>query len=82
MPQPLARTGYTSILPLFLSLSQVIKRNESVMSKTANPPSAAIVAVYLDKAEALPVSYSLTSFPTALFVQCVGLRVCVYLTIV
>ncbi|XP_056606142.1 extended synaptotagmin-1 isoform X1 [Triplophysa dalaica] len=36
-------------------LNEVVKRNESVMSKTANPPSAAIVAVYLDKAEALPM---------------------------
>lgn len=36
-------------------LNEVIKRNESAVSKTANPPSAAILAVYLDKAEALPM---------------------------
>uniref|UniRef100_A0A4W4DZG3 Extended synaptotagmin-like protein 1b n=1 Tax=Electrophorus electricus TaxID=8005 RepID=A0A4W4DZG3_ELEEL len=35
-------------------LEQVLKRNETVFSKTADPPSAAILAVYLDKAEALP----------------------------
>ncbi|KAL6458531.1 hypothetical protein MHYP_G00337610 [Metynnis hypsauchen] len=36
-------------------LNQVLKRNESVLSKTTDPPSAAILAVYLDKAEALPM---------------------------
>ncbi|CAM4628625.1 unnamed protein product [Leuciscus chuanchicus] len=36
-------------------LKEVLKRNESVVSKTAKPPSAAILAVYLDKAEALPM---------------------------
>ncbi|KAK9973730.1 hypothetical protein ABG768_024439 [Culter alburnus] len=36
-------------------LEEVLKRNESVVSKTAKPPSAAIMAVYLDKAEALPM---------------------------
>ena len=36
--------------------SQILKRNESVTSKTADPPSSAILVVYLDKAEALPVS--------------------------
>uniref|UniRef100_A0A8C2K0W6 Extended synaptotagmin-like protein 1b n=1 Tax=Cyprinus carpio TaxID=7962 RepID=A0A8C2K0W6_CYPCA len=41
-------------LNFFLFLSQVLKRNESVVSQTAKPPSAAILAVYLDKAEALP----------------------------
>uniref|UniRef100_A0A8C1ZVI4 Extended synaptotagmin-like protein 1b n=1 Tax=Cyprinus carpio TaxID=7962 RepID=A0A8C1ZVI4_CYPCA len=41
-------------LKFFLFLSQVLKRNESVVSQTAKPPSAAILAVYLDKAEALP----------------------------
>uniref|UniRef100_A0A8C1ZVL0 Extended synaptotagmin-like protein 1b n=1 Tax=Cyprinus carpio TaxID=7962 RepID=A0A8C1ZVL0_CYPCA len=42
-------------LKFFLFLSQVLKRNESVVSQTAKPPSAAILAVYLDKAEALPM---------------------------
>ncbi|XP_076123859.1 uncharacterized protein esyt1b [Alosa pseudoharengus] len=36
-------------------LDEVIKRNSTVSSKTADPPSAAILAVYLDKAEALPM---------------------------
>ncbi|XP_073810800.1 extended synaptotagmin-1 isoform X5 [Danio rerio] len=36
-------------------LKEVLKRNESVVSKAAEPPSAAILAVYLDKAEALPM---------------------------
>ncbi|KAL1272374.1 hypothetical protein QQF64_028236 [Cirrhinus molitorella] len=36
-------------------LEEVLKRNESVVSKTAKPPSGAILAVYLDKAEALPL---------------------------
>ncbi|XP_062400652.1 extended synaptotagmin-1 [Sardina pilchardus] len=36
-------------------LDEVIKRNSTVTSKTADPPSAAILAVYLDKAEALPM---------------------------
>ncbi|XP_056126388.1 extended synaptotagmin-1 isoform X2 [Rhinichthys klamathensis goyatoka] len=36
-------------------LKEVLKRNESVVSKTAKPPSAAIMALYLDKAEALPM---------------------------
>ncbi|TRY55276.1 hypothetical protein DNTS_015755 [Danionella cerebrum] len=36
-------------------LEEVVKRNESVLSKTAEPPSAAILTVYLDKAEALPM---------------------------
>ncbi|KAG1925809.1 extended synaptotagmin-2, partial [Pimephales promelas] len=36
-------------------LTEVLKRNESVVSKTAKPPSAAIMALYLDKAEALPM---------------------------
>uniref|UniRef100_A0A3B5MUP8 Extended synaptotagmin-like protein 1b n=1 Tax=Xiphophorus couchianus TaxID=32473 RepID=A0A3B5MUP8_9TELE len=36
-------------------LEQVLKRNESVTSKNSNPPSSAILVVYLDKAEALPM---------------------------
>ncbi|XP_063070881.1 extended synaptotagmin-1 [Engraulis encrasicolus] len=35
-------------------LDEVIQRNSAVTCKTADPPSAAILAVYLDKAEALP----------------------------
>lgn len=41
---------------MFAILLQVLKRNESLTSKTADPPSSAILVVYLDKAEALPVS--------------------------
>lgn len=41
---------------LFAILPQVLKRNESVTSKASDPPSSAILVVYLDKAEALPVS--------------------------
>lgn len=37
-------------------LLQIIQKNQSVTSKTADPPSSAILVVYLDKAEALPVS--------------------------
>ncbi|KAJ7999237.1 hypothetical protein DPEC_G00213360 [Dallia pectoralis] len=39
------------------NLEQVLHRNESgaAASKTSDPPSAAILAVYLDKAEALPM---------------------------
>ncbi|XP_066521210.1 extended synaptotagmin-1 [Hoplias malabaricus] len=37
------------------NLEQVLKRNESAVNKMPNPPSAAILAVYLDKAEALPM---------------------------
>ncbi|KAF4083592.1 hypothetical protein AMELA_G00143650 [Ameiurus melas] len=37
------------------TLEQVLKRNETVLSNTADPPSSAILTVYLDKAEALPM---------------------------
>ncbi|XP_062852804.1 extended synaptotagmin-1 [Trichomycterus rosablanca] len=37
------------------NLEMVLKRNEALKSTTAEPPSAAILAVYLDKAEALPM---------------------------
>uniref|UniRef100_A0A665X8E8 Extended synaptotagmin-like protein 1b n=1 Tax=Echeneis naucrates TaxID=173247 RepID=A0A665X8E8_ECHNA len=40
---------------LFSIFSQILKRNESVTSKNADPPSSAILVVYLDKAEALPM---------------------------
>ncbi|XP_062271705.1 extended synaptotagmin-1 [Scomber scombrus] len=36
-------------------LEHIIKRNESVTSKNADLPSSAILVVYLDKAEALPM---------------------------
>ncbi|TSZ54736.1 Extended synaptotagmin-1 [Bagarius yarrelli] len=37
------------------TLEQVIKRNKTVLSNTADPPSSAILTVYLDKAEELPM---------------------------
>ena len=57
--------SYSGNFFIFSILSQILKRNESVTSKTADPPSSAILVVYLDKAEALPVSQvSLPSLPT------------------
>uniref|UniRef100_A0A673L553 Extended synaptotagmin-like protein 1b n=1 Tax=Sinocyclocheilus rhinocerous TaxID=307959 RepID=A0A673L553_9TELE len=40
---------------LFADITLFLSLNESVVSQTAKPPSAAILAVYLDKAEALPM---------------------------
>lgn len=34
---------------------QVIQTNQNLTSKTADPPSAAILAIYLDQAHDLPV---------------------------
>ncbi|XP_029549721.1 uncharacterized protein LOC115150497 isoform X3 [Salmo trutta] len=51
------RLEWLVLLPNTERLEQVLQRNESmtVSSKTSDPPSAAILAVYLDKAEALPM---------------------------
>ncbi|XP_069564869.1 extended synaptotagmin-1 [Brachyistius frenatus] len=49
------RLEWLSLLPSTDRLEQILKRNESVSTKTADPPSAAILVVYLDKAEALPM---------------------------
>uniref|UniRef100_A0A8C2Z2P9 Extended synaptotagmin 1 n=1 Tax=Cyclopterus lumpus TaxID=8103 RepID=A0A8C2Z2P9_CYCLU len=49
------RLEWLALLPVTDRLEQVLKRNESVTSKTADPPSSAILVVYLDKAEALPM---------------------------
>lgn len=38
-----------------LLLYQVIQKNQNLTNKTADPPSAAILAIYLDQAHALPV---------------------------
>ncbi|XP_033482197.2 uncharacterized protein esyt1b [Epinephelus lanceolatus] len=46
---------WLALLPNTDRLEQILKRNESVTSKTADPPSSAILVVYLDKAEALPM---------------------------
>uniref|UniRef100_A0A8D0B3Q2 Extended synaptotagmin 1 n=1 Tax=Sander lucioperca TaxID=283035 RepID=A0A8D0B3Q2_SANLU len=49
------RLEWLDLLPSTDRLEQILKRNESVTSKTADPPSSAILVVYLDKAEALPM---------------------------
>ncbi|XP_068170607.1 extended synaptotagmin-1 [Antennarius striatus] len=49
------RLEWLSLLPSTDHLEQVLKRNESVTSKAGDPPSSAILVVYLDKAEALPM---------------------------
>ncbi|KAG7465594.1 extended synaptotagmin-1-like [Solea senegalensis] len=49
------RLEWLSLLPSGDRLEQVLKRNESVKSKTSDPASSAILVVYLDKAEALPM---------------------------
>ncbi|XP_047438070.1 extended synaptotagmin-1 [Mugil cephalus] len=46
---------WLALLPNTDRLEQILKRNESVTTKTADPPSSAILVVYLDKAEALPM---------------------------
>uniref|UniRef100_A0A3Q3EBH0 Extended synaptotagmin-1-like n=1 Tax=Hippocampus comes TaxID=109280 RepID=A0A3Q3EBH0_HIPCM len=46
---------WLALMPTTDRLEQILKRNESVTSKTADPPSSAILVVYLDKAEALPM---------------------------
>lgn len=45
---------------LFASLFsfQVIQKNQNLTSKTTDPPSAAILAIYLDQAQDLPVRSS------------------------
>ncbi|KAJ4927478.1 hypothetical protein JOQ06_015205 [Pogonophryne albipinna] len=50
------RLEWLTLLPSADRLEEVLKRNESVTSKTADPPSSAILVVYLDKAEALPMN--------------------------
>uniref|UniRef100_A0A7N8WXV8 Extended synaptotagmin-like protein 1b n=1 Tax=Mastacembelus armatus TaxID=205130 RepID=A0A7N8WXV8_9TELE len=49
------RLEWLALLPNTDQLEEILKKNESVISKTANPPSSAILTVYLDKAEALPM---------------------------
>ncbi|KAM8917460.1 uncharacterized protein AB9W97_001955 isoform 1-T1 [Spinachia spinachia] len=49
------RLEWLALLPGTDRLEQTLNRNESVTSKTADPPSAAILVIYLDKAEALPM---------------------------
>uniref|UniRef100_UPI0037E780EC extended synaptotagmin-1 isoform X2 n=1 Tax=Semicossyphus pulcher TaxID=241346 RepID=UPI0037E780EC len=49
------RLEWLTLLPNTDRLEQVLKRNESITSKAGDPPSSAILVVYLDKAEALPM---------------------------
>ncbi|KAM4610096.1 extended synaptotagmin-1 isoform 2-T2 [Polymixia lowei] len=49
------RLEWLSLLPSGARLSEVIQRNQNLTSKTADPPSAAILAVYLDRAQDLPM---------------------------
>ncbi|XP_044204052.1 extended synaptotagmin-1 isoform X2 [Thunnus albacares] len=49
------RLEWLALLPGTDQLEQILKRNESVTSKNSDPPSSAILVVYLDKAEALPM---------------------------
>ncbi|MCJ8729287.1 hypothetical protein PDJAM_G00104430 [Pangasius djambal] len=49
------RLEWLTLLDTTDTLEQVLKRNETVLSNTADPPSSAILTVYLDKAEALPM---------------------------
>uniref|UniRef100_A0A8K9V4P6 Extended synaptotagmin-like protein 1a n=1 Tax=Oncorhynchus mykiss TaxID=8022 RepID=A0A8K9V4P6_ONCMY len=46
--------GRNLIAPVF-PCDQVIQRNQNMTCKTADPPSAAILAVYLDRAQDLPM---------------------------
>ncbi|XP_076022751.1 extended synaptotagmin-1 [Genypterus blacodes] len=49
------RLEWLSLLPSAARLSEVIQRNQNLTSKTADPPSAAILAVYLDQGHDLPM---------------------------
>uniref|UniRef100_A0AAQ5Z1W9 Extended synaptotagmin-like protein 1b n=1 Tax=Amphiprion ocellaris TaxID=80972 RepID=A0AAQ5Z1W9_AMPOC len=60
------RLEWLALLPSTDRLDQILKRNESVTCKTADPPSSAILVVYLDKAEALP--YTIVHMPFCVFI--------------
>ncbi|XP_040914852.1 extended synaptotagmin-1 [Toxotes jaculatrix] len=49
------RLEWLSLLSSADRLSEVIQKNENLTSKTAEPPSAAILAVYIDQAHQLPM---------------------------
>uniref|UniRef100_A0A673BQ86 Extended synaptotagmin-like protein 1a n=1 Tax=Sphaeramia orbicularis TaxID=375764 RepID=A0A673BQ86_9TELE len=49
------RLEWLSLLSSADRLSEVIQKNQNLTNKTADPPSAAILAVYLDQAHALPM---------------------------
>uniref|UniRef100_A0A3Q3QVV0 Extended synaptotagmin-like protein 1a n=1 Tax=Monopterus albus TaxID=43700 RepID=A0A3Q3QVV0_MONAL len=49
------RLEWLSLLSSADRLSEVIQQNQNLTSKTADPPSAAILVIYLDKAHELPM---------------------------
>ncbi|XP_067448336.1 extended synaptotagmin-1 [Thunnus thynnus] len=49
------RLEWLSLLSSADRLSEVIQMNQNLTSKTADPPSAAILAIYLDQASQLPM---------------------------
>ncbi|CAJ1051129.1 extended synaptotagmin-1 isoform X2 [Xyrichtys novacula] len=49
------RLEWLTLLPNTDRLEQILKTNESISSKGGDPPSSAILVIYLDKAEALPM---------------------------
>uniref|UniRef100_A0A8C7DHS9 Extended synaptotagmin 1 n=1 Tax=Oncorhynchus kisutch TaxID=8019 RepID=A0A8C7DHS9_ONCKI len=49
------RLEWLSLLSSADRLNEVIQRNQNMTCKTADPPSAAILAVYLDRAQDLPM---------------------------
>ncbi|XP_034552586.1 extended synaptotagmin-1 [Notolabrus celidotus] len=49
------RLEWLSLLSSADRLSEVIQKNQNLTTKTADPPSAAILAIYLDQAHALPM---------------------------
>lgn len=55
---------FNEILSFLLFFLQVIQNNQNLTSKTADPPSAAILAIYLDQAHALPVRLILFEAPS------------------
>ncbi|XP_041835987.1 extended synaptotagmin-1 isoform X2 [Melanotaenia boesemani] len=49
------RLEWLALLPSTDRLEQILKKSENVSCKTNEPPSSAILVLYLDKAEALPM---------------------------
>nr|AAC34394.1 unknown [Takifugu rubripes] len=50
------RLEWLSLLSSAERLSEVIQKNQNLTSKTEDPPSAAILAIYLDQAQDLPLA--------------------------
>ncbi|MEQ2165522.1 hypothetical protein GOODEAATRI_017690, partial [Goodea atripinnis] len=57
------RLEWLSLMSSADRLSEVIQKNQNLTAKTADPPSAAILAVYLDQAYELPVKDDDRAFP-------------------